>query len=361
MPTTYKNILMMLCGAALIVQLANYAPINAETTEDNQITLSLPDKKAPVFFLKGEPGHQIEATYTLTNTTSQKETTTVYSTISNFIISKDGLLRNDTTERTSDQNLASWITLANPEVKLNQGESKNVRFTVKIPDGAKGGTFSALATFATTPREEKSFLTAENTGMQLGLPIFVTIAKDVSFTGDIQSMAITDQGDTPRQLFLSPSAKLNIEIQNTGNVYTIPVGDVFVYKKEKTGAKAIPFNTEGLLIQPGNSRNYSLSIPLNGLINEGEKSLFKKINVRQFFDFKFGEYNATYQAILTPSPEAGLSLGAATITEKTISFFVLPVQLIILVLLLLTVFVYSSFRYISKFRKNTKFQRYRIR
>ncbi len=177
---------------------------------------------------------------------------------------------------------------------------------------------------------------------------------NIEFNASVDDATIT-VGNKTRDVFFAGSPKLAIRISNNGNIPIQPYGDIFIYKNDRSKSIAIlPFNSSDTVINEKEQKEFTFKIVTNGFINENESSLFKKINFTKFFDFKFGRYYATYQPIIKPSSLSLQNSSTILADNKTVSFFVFPIQILTLILIITVIIIGTIIRKIWKHERISK-------
>lgn len=282
-------------------------------------------------------------TITLTNDFATKSATYIYPKAANFKANLDGSINFEVKDIGPANDLASWISIAPKEYLLDHREIKEFTFTITVPDNAAGGTHSAIILFPRTKEDEDtSKANAAFAKDQIGIPIFLTVLGDVDFDSSISDMYITDSSKekNPTNFFWYGDAIINTVVQNEGNIYVRPFGNIFIHTGDKTNpVKTYEFNKDKFLVQPENKRLYLSEFNTNGFINEREANWFSlnKYDFSKFFDFRFGKYYATYQARIKPAPEVALPEDSVEVDERTVEFFVMPIQIVIISVILLII------------------------
>ncbi|MBR2841512.1 hypothetical protein IKE80_01895 [Candidatus Saccharibacteria bacterium] len=121
--------------------------------------------------------------------------------------------------------MTKWITIAEPTGTLKPNESRQVEFTINVPEGAPaGGQYAALTVTADNSGEDGGGLSVQSV-LEMASVIYAKVAGETIHQGKIL------QNNVPSFATTTPVI-LSAEIENTGNVhdyanYTITVTDVF--------------------------------------------------------------------------------------------------------------------------------------
>lgn len=121
--------------------------------------------------------------------------------------------------------ITEWITVEEPTGTIAPNESKEVKYTIKVPENAPaGGQYAALAVAANDGNNTSDGLAVQNV-VEMASIIYAKVAGETVHEGQILENNIPG-------FVTSIPAVLTSRIENTGNVheyadYTITVTDVF--------------------------------------------------------------------------------------------------------------------------------------
>lgn len=258
-----------------------------------------------------DPGNVKQYSFTIENLDSKE--VTYYLFTRNISGVKSGgvpIFARDDNEKTGYE-LSDWITLEKTEVTLDGGGSISVSFTVDVPENASPGShFGGIFVSVDAPDIEKS-------GAAVGYQVANIISLRIS--GEVVEQANIRQFSTDKFLYGSQNVDFSVRIENTGNVLVRPVGPLEIYN--------MLGNRVGTLV-----------------FNENQSAVFPH-NIREFDNIKW-EGNSIgfgrYEAIL--SPLYG-DTGAKQTMSSTVTFWILPMNIIgpalgVLAVILLVTFVF---------------------
>ena len=126
------------------------------------------------------------------------------------------------TDRTA---ISKWIKIEEPTGKIKPNESKEIKFTIKVPENAPGGGQYAALTVSSDPAEsDAEGVTVQNV-FEMASVIYGTVAGETIHKGEIK------ENNVPGFVVNTP-VKLTALISNEGNVhedasFTISVTDFF--------------------------------------------------------------------------------------------------------------------------------------
>lgn len=216
------------------------------------------------------------------------------------------------TERTGYE-LTDWITLPITELSLGGNAKTSFHVTLRVPEGASPGShFGGIFISAEPPK-------IENSGAAVGYKVANIVSIRVS--GDAKEEANIRQFSTNKFFYGSPNVDFSVRIENTGNVLIKPSGPLEIFNMFGKKVDTMTFNEEQkavLPITPDNIRDFSIHWEGSGT--------------------GFGRYEAIV------SPVFG-DQGAKKTISSTVTFWVLPMNIIgpalgILATILLITFVF---------------------
>lgn len=121
--------------------------------------------------------------------------------------------------------ITKWITIAEPTGTLKPNESKDIEFTINVPENAPGGgQYAALTVTADRGNEDSDGVNVQSV-LEMASIVYAKVDGEIIHQGKILSNNIPG-------FVLNLPAVLTADIENTGNVhdyatYTITVSDFF--------------------------------------------------------------------------------------------------------------------------------------
>jgi len=265
----------------------------------------------PIRDIKADPGQTITTSIKLRNVTS--ETLITKSELNDFVSGgEDGqpkILLED--GETSPYTMKEWISTI-PSISLKPTEQKPVRITVSVPADASPGGHYGVVRFTGYPANGKK--DSVSLSASIGALLLVNVSGDVHESGELDEM-FTSQNEHRRWLFEYGPVTLSEKIKNTGNIHFKPMGSVRVTNMFGREVGTYQVNEKNGNVLPNSTRRFD-----------------------QFVDKKFliGLYHAQADIVYGDSNK---------ILSRTISFWVIPYKLIIIVLLLLALVIFLIKRY----------------
>lgn len=235
---------------------------------------------------------------------------TVYATPVNFATGDESgqpkfvPLLNDPVDKTT---FAGWIDTTKEAVVIPPESSKDVPYTINVPDNAPPGGHFAAILIGTRPPEG---VAAHDGGViktsQVVSSLFLArVAGQVEESGQIREFSVADSFSG------NPRADFVLRFENAGNVYVQPQGDITIYNMWGTERGFIPINQKS---------NFGNVLP-----KSIRKFLFAWEGTPSLTDI--GRYKAI--ATLTYGVDARQSV------DRTLYFWVIPLKATLITLALL--------------------------
>jgi len=240
---------------------------------------------------------------TLKNTGTQQMT--IYPTVNNISLDEGGTIESFLSPAMSDRtaSLAAWIEISRRGVSLQVGESKTVTMTLRINPNPVPGTYNALIGFGYGNNQYEATELVKS-GRAQGTVVTVTIVEKKNEFLRL-SKFIIDRFVTSNS---NQSAVYNIN--NPGDTTLVPGGDIIFYNNRGVEVGAIPVNPERESILAGETKEFNVNVPMEGL---------------------FGKYKARL------SVEYGSSQLASV--QDTTFFYVFPFKMMLMFLGVLSVLI----------------------
>ena len=243
--------------------------------------------------ISADPGDVVRGELFLMN--DEKETK-IFSPVFEKFIEENGSKKFTAEE----VDLASWFEINYP-ITLKPQESKNIPFILRIPKNASpGGHFAVIWWSAAVPGAGQVSIVT-----RAGILVYLRVS------GDIKEEAKIIQFNTDKKIYWRSPVNFSINLENSGNVYLKPKGEITI-KNLFGGTKAIiDVNKKDVSILPQSKKNITEQWNFSGFI--------------------FGPYRVRMNLVYGESQKQ---------IQKTLWFFVLPLKLIgIIILIILIVFI----------------------
>ena len=279
--------------------------------------------------LNGKPGQIITGEYLLIN---EKNTTqTFYSSFENFEAQGE---TGTPFFVGGTEGLAKWIN-AQDEIVLGPRETKKLLYSITIPtDADPGGHFAALFWGTSNPKESAGkgevFV-----GAKLGIVILLRVSGDITEGGGVLDFKTLDEKRLEvdeQKLFIILPVDLHYRFQNSGDDRIKPEGTVTIKNMFGMTCDVLNANVYEGNVLPNSIRKFKLSWNIANDKKDEQQGVprgFIETVKYQISHFALGYYTAHLELIYGEGDE--LESNAKT------SFFVLPWQLLVVVLLALFV------------------------
>jgi len=234
------------------------SPLLALAQERMSITLT-----PPLFRLSLSPGESWPSSVKLVNVNDYD--LTVYAITMDFT-DKGGKGTPEFFPPSEDPNsphsLGSWITVPTGPVIVPRGTTKDIPFSVHVPEGAEPGGHYGAIQVGTVPREERG-ASGVSVGSQVASLFFIRVAGAVT-----EAAAIRDFFSTSKYVG-SADQNFVLSVENTGNVHIQPQGEILIKNMwgKVRGSVAINKETNFGNVLPNSSRTFEF-------LWDGEENLF---------------------------------------------------------------------------------------
>lgn len=257
----------------------------------------------PMLTLTGDPGETINSSINIRDVSISPLVVT--SQVNDF--SADGengipKISLDTDEP-NPYSIISWIQPLG-QLRLESKQIKNLPLTIKIPaDAAPGGYYGVVRFTAAAPESDTTSVTLS---ASLGTLVFLRVNGDAKEDIAIKEFSTTQNGTTS-WLFEGSPINFAVRVNNTGNVYEQPVGQIAVKDMFGNQIANVNINLEKRVVLPGSVRKYEGTL---------DKTV---IGDRMLFGYYTAKLVMTYGS------------GGQQVTTD-LSFFVIPWKLILLII-----------------------------
>jgi|AntRauTorcE11897_2_1112592.scaffolds.fasta_scaffold00510_8 hypothetical protein len=257
-----------------------------------------------------EPGAQKQYSVSVTNLNATEQTFYLYKrNISGVRSGGVPVFDADNAEQ-SGYELADWITLPTNQIIVGAGAKETIDFTINVPANASCSHFGGIF-FSVDPPD------IQNSGAAVGYQVANIISLRVP--GECVEEASIRQFSTNKYLNGSQNIDFTVRIQNSGDVLVQPVGPLEIYNMLGNKVGDVTFNPDKSAVFPDDERVYT------NLNWTGDSVGFGR-----------------YEAILSASYG---DVGAYKTMSSTVTFWILPMNIIgpalgVLAVLLLTVFIF---------------------
>jgi hypothetical protein len=214
--------------------------------------------------------------------------------------------------------LIEWVTLSKDSITLPAGATEEVTLSMQVPANATPGShFGGVFVSVDAPEIERS---GAAVGYQVANIISIRVAGDADENANIR------QFSTDRYFHGSKNVDFSVRIENTGNVLVKPVGPLEVFNMLGQKVDTILFNESQGSVFPKSIREYNFNWTSEGT--------------------GFGRYEAVI------SPGYG-DVGAKQTMSSTVSFWVMPMNIILPALGVLATILLITFIFVRMYIRRT--------
>lgn len=284
------------------------------------LTLSPPLKE-----IGADPGSKVQVIIKVYN--ESKEEVSVISSATDFMAKPEGSGEPDFLDLKKNEaasDLASWIEIPKTSFKIKPLDWQSVIFEISVPkDAEPGGHYAAIFFTPEKSQPEKGNVSVD---YKTGSLVLLTVSGDAKQEGKLESFKIKDDV----KFFNYIPVNFEVRVKNNGNVHFRPGGGIEVKNifGKKTTALPILKEESGGNVLPGSIRKYD--------VVWGEKDL-----PQGFWNIVKYEWNNFHMGSYTAVATAGLPQGLSD--PMSVSFWIIPWHLIIVILALLVV-IWFAFR-----------------
>jgi len=284
--------------------------------------------------LSGDPGQTITSRFDLLN--EQNSTITFYTSYANF--EAQGETGNPSFTQSND-GLDTWIK-APDQIVLAPSEKKTVSFSIAIPKNADPGGHFAAIFFGTAPQNQ-SGSSQVSIGAKVGILVLLNVSGAVKQGGGILQFGINGNNSAVTEL----PVLFYFRFQNSGGDRVDPTGDITIKNLFGSTVAKIPANPTNGNILPNSVRKFY--VPWSNDPNQiadpaavPHRSFFKAAGY-ELRDFRFGKYFVS----LVLTDQNGKRFAAP------FTFYVLPWQLIVCVIVILAILFFLLRFFIRKYNR----------
>ncbi|MFA6305148.1 MAG: hypothetical protein WC651_00250 [Candidatus Gracilibacteria bacterium] len=314
-----KKILFSVVGVVLAVLIVSF-DVSALTVAPTKVEI------------KGNPGETVTAEFELKN--EQKGAITFYPSYENFEANGEEGTPNFVP---GDNGLAAWMRTDKESITLEPGKYIKMPFTVTIPKDAEPGGYFAAIFWGTQP-PASSGETAVSIGAKTGILVLLTVNGEVREGGNLLGFGTKDDA----RFFNSLPVTFAYRFQNGGGDRIKPLGDVVIknmlwFTKTKFSANKNDGN-----VLPGSVRRFEATWEGKKVVESGEEALASdgaKVEsnfVGRFFETVSYQWKNFAMGMYIANLDLAFGAEGKTVSDSFV-FFVLPWQLMIVLIVILLV------------------------
>ena len=193
---------------------------------------------------------------TLTNDSDSK--LTIYATVNEIAIDGSGEIKEFISPVMTDRTntITSWIEITRGRIELEPREVKTVPLTVRMHPQAAPGTYHAFIGFVPDNKRPDAEVTALQ-GDAEGLVLKIALDETKNELLRISSF------QTSRFIVKDSQRSLLIEVQNNGDVDSVPSGEIIFYNGRGEEVGSTPANEAGVVVPAGGSATLTATVPFS--------------------------------------------------------------------------------------------------
>jgi hypothetical protein len=284
---------------------------------------------SPVFVsLVTDPGESVESQVRITNNSNETENLRVR--LARFVTGDDGAPRLD--DVPEEDPFPQWIDFSEDSFRLAPNEAKVVRFTVAPPADAALGYYYAIV-FTRDSETQEGEVPQAVIAAAPAVPLLLEVASPDA----ARELQLVDF-KTDKMFYEYLPTNFIVTVKNTGNIHSVPVGDIFIDSAYSEDIAIVPVNRGNGNVLPGGTRSFEASwddsFIYREAVTEGGKTVYKtRYDFSKVNKFRMGKYQANVLMIYD-NGERDVPM------EASVSFWVIPWKilgggLLILVLIVL--------------------------
>ncbi|RLC38045.1 hypothetical protein DRH27_03220 [Candidatus Falkowbacteria bacterium] len=212
--------------------LVSFIPVLAQ----DSFTLSI---TPPLIKNNASPGEKWRSSIKIVNNNSRK--IDAYAQVLDFKSgSESGTVEfiknpNDSSEQ-AQHLLSGWVEVEPGPYAIEAYESRDIGFTINIPESAEPGGHYAAILIGTKPPEDKIKGSAIKISSLLGSLILLNVNGDAIESGRIREFS------TDKKCYNKPDINFSVRFENTGSVHIQPQGEIKIFNFLGKEKKIIPIN-----------------------------------------------------------------------------------------------------------------------
>lgn len=235
---------------------------------------------------------------------------------------------------TTDEGLASWISVQDEINVGSSGQTAEIPYTISVPANTAPGGYFASIFLGTQPPVSESPLDGEtqvSIGGKVGILVLLRVAGDIDEKGGI----IEFGSESGSKFFKNSPINFMYRFNNDGGDRVSPTGTITVNNLFGFEVDTLKVNEQKSNVLPGSIRKFNYLWGEEIQIKEDTSFLPKFFATlhHQYSNFHFGYYTATL--------DLNWGFNDENSDAVKFSFFVLPVELMLTVLILLVLLIFG--------------------
>lgn len=200
----------------------------------------------------------------------------LYATVNEISVDNQGEIKQFITPVMTDRTntVTSWIEISRGRIEVPQQESREVPLTIRVHPYAEPGeyhVFIGLVEAPNRPTAEAKALAGDADGVIVKITIADKRSDSMRVAGFVIDRFVT--GDDKRDI--------NIEVENTGDIESVPKGEIVFYDSRGLEVSSVLVNAEGVSVPAGATQVIKASIPLKDGLGRFKANLTLKYGQNQ--------------------------------------------------------------------------------
>lgn len=198
----------------------------------------------------------------------------IYATVNEITVDNEGEIKQFVSPVMTDRTntITSWIEITRGRIEIPALESREVPLAIKVHPFAEPGEYHVFIGFVESSNRPKAEAVAMAGGAD-GVIVKVTVEDKREDSMHISSFIID------RFVFGDDKKKINIEVENTGDIASVPQGEIIFYDSRGVEVSSIPVKGES--VAPGERVTLSSIIPIGNELGRYKANLSLKYGENQ--------------------------------------------------------------------------------
>ncbi len=198
----------------------------------------------------------VEKEVTLTNNYTHRKLV-VFATVNEITVDSQGEIKEFVSPIMTDRTntVASWVEVTRGRIEINPGETVTVPLLFRIHPFAEPGEYHVFVGFVAVAKRYMAENAAKS-GDAKGVIVKLTIDDGRKETMRIKRFVID------RFITSDEDREINLEVVNSGDLSSIPVGEIVFYNSHGEEVSAVSVNEDGAAIAPGETVILKSRVPI---------------------------------------------------------------------------------------------------
>jgi len=277
----------------------------------------------PLIDNEANPGSIIQGTIKLTNDTPEKAQ--FFSSINRFEAKGEKGEPQIITEEDERIGLVAWIDITLGPIDLSPGETRQIPFTINVPQDAEPGGHYAAIFWGTSPPEVGGEAIAVAIKYKVGTLVLLAVSGEV-----IEEGQIIEFDTTGKKIFSHLPIEFFVRFQNTGTIHLIPQGEISIKNIFGRELGKVLVNEKGGSVLPDSIRRFEAVWSKKGAPALSTKGFFSELK-NEWNNFAFGRYKANLDLMY--------GYMDTKIISTALTFWVIPWRISITTIVILVILV----------------------